>query len=139
MLENLVIKTRRYIETNFTKLDLPFVNKFPNSCCEIVSLLLGKIIIDEFPMKDVVFVKGTNTSRYEMHFWIEVGDLVFDITADQFENINSFVIGELPEVLIKRFDDLEKTEIIKALKINDLANNHSSVLEQISIEIRRQP
>jgi hypothetical protein len=138
LVEYLARTTRRYLKTNCKNLDLPFVHRFPVSCCEITSLLLGKILTDEFPMKKVVFVKGTNTSKYEMHFWIEVDDLVLDITADQFENIDSFVIGVLPEIIINRFDEVEKIGIIKELERNSLATKHIGIFEQISIEIRQE-
>ena len=138
MLEKLIIKTRQYLETNYMELNLPFIHQFPLNCCEITSLLLGKIIIDEYPMKEVYLAKPTNTSKYEMHFWIEVGNSAFDITADQFDEIKSVVIGKLPEIITQRFDSVERLIITKVLEINDFATRHFDELERISIEIRRK-
>ena len=89
-------------------------------------------------MTEVILAKGTNTSEYEMHFWIEADDLVFDITADQFDGINSVVIGELPEIIAQRFDSVERMKINNPLEINDFATKYFDELERLSIEICRQ-
>lgn len=66
---------------------------FPRNCCEIASLILGKILIDEYPEKEIVMVKAER-AEHGRHFWLKAEEKIFDITADQFEEIELPIIGE---------------------------------------------
>lgn len=58
---------------------------FPNGCCGIASDLLGRALI-ELGFANVVYVNGEQIidGREKSHAWIKVGDVIVDITADQF-------------------------------------------------------
>ena len=135
-MEELAKKTRQYLECNYKELNLHCVRRFPDGSCETSSLLLGKILKDIFPEKQVLFVKGTNSQKYEMHFWVEVGDQIFDITADQFEGITEPLFGEPSDIITRRFDDLEKMSISEALTTNNFATTRQTEFEFISKEVR---
>jgi hypothetical protein len=72
--------------------------KFPAGCCGDTAELLGSYLEDN-GLKDCFYVSGEaggGNSEIKTHAWIEQGDLVIDITADQFQ-----VMGEqFPSVYI---------------------------------------
>lgn len=63
--------------------------RFPISCCEIASILLYKVLLEE-GFKEFDIVEGANSS--ELHIWLENKDLVIDLTSHQFEGFNSPLI-----------------------------------------------
>ena len=132
----LVRKTRDYLEKNCKKLDLHCISRFPDGSCETSSLLLSKVLIEEFPEKKVLFVKGTDTIKYEMHFWVEVEDYIFDITADQFAGIKEPLWGKSSNRISERFDEVEKIGISEALKTNRFATTRREQLNKAASEIR---
>ncbi|MFA0710214.1 hypothetical protein AB4615_02140 [Vibrio splendidus] len=137
-MEKLARKTRKFLEDNCKELDLHIISRFPTNSCETTSLLLGKIISDKYPNKDVLFVKGTNSKKYEMHFWVEVDDYTFDITADQFPEMKAPLFGESSKVMLKRFDSLETMTIHQALIENDFANTKVDQFNSISAIVRNE-
>lgn len=66
------------------KLDaLPFhMKNFPRGCCGVVSELLGEYLNTEQGM-NAEYVCGVRDGA--SHAWLEQGDLVIDITSDQFD------------------------------------------------------
>ena len=135
-LKTLAKKLRSYFEANCRNLDLHIVSRFPKSSCETSSLVLGKILYDEFPEKEILLVKGTNTKKYEMHFWVEADGHTFDITADQFNGIEEPIYGLASSKIHKRFNCVEKIKISDALTTNSFATGCTDEFERISKEIR---
>jgi hypothetical protein len=135
-LKTLAKKLRSYFEVNCRDLELHIVSRFPKNSCETSSLVLGKILCDEFPEKEILLVKGTNTKKYEMHFWVEAGGHTFDITADQFSGIEGPIYGPASSKIYKRFNYIEKMKISEALAINSFATGCTAEFERISKEIR---
>ncbi|MDS1828853.1 hypothetical protein QX223_21455 [Vibrio vulnificus] len=135
-MKKLAEKLRCYLEENRKELDLHRVRLFPRGSCETTSLLLGKIIQDEYPNEDVYFIEGTNSSYYEKHFWIEVGSLTFDLTADQFDEVDAPSYGNPIKEIQTRFDKVEKQSIGEALRCNDYATGKIEEFARISTVIR---
>ena len=92
-IKQLAIKTRKYLEENCKSVDLHMVRRFPFNSCETTSLLLGKIIKSLYPSKNVYFVDGECKSGGGRHFWLEIDNLCFDLTADQFETVKAPFYG----------------------------------------------
>ncbi|MGJ8694191.1 MAG: hypothetical protein ACSHW0_17115 [Thalassotalea sp.] len=89
-LYNEAVKLRQQIELVKTE-NLPlFSSSFPINACKHSSLLfcyhLGLKGVD-YPLS-VIF--GISSTRHDEigHWWIEVGDLIIDLTADQFNLID---------------------------------------------------
>ncbi|MEZ8107298.1 hypothetical protein [Vibrio cortegadensis] len=135
-MKELAEKLRVYLKENRKELDLHRVRLFPSGSCETTSLLLGKIIQDEYPNEDIYFIEGTNSSKYEQHFWIEVGSLTFDLTADQFGEVDVPSYGNAINEIRTRFDKVEKKKISDALKSNDYATGKVEEFARISKVIR---
>jgi hypothetical protein len=74
-------RIRELFETG--SFDLPGFHSFPTNSCEGAALFLGKALKDRFPDDEVHYVTGEDESGAK-HFWVEVNDSVYDITADQF-------------------------------------------------------
>jgi hypothetical protein len=53
---------------------------------EGTSLFLGNILKELFPKSEVTYIKGYKPCG-EMHFWLSVDGLIFDVTADQFPEV----------------------------------------------------
>jgi hypothetical protein len=101
-----------------------------------VSLILGKVLSEEFPEHSVFLVKGTDPEPNEMHFWVEINDLALDITADQFEGINAPIYGIQQKQIIDRFKIIEKMHIKMALETNSFSTSRKLEFELISNEIK---
>ena len=91
------------------ELNLPFLHSFPKNCCEVVSFLLKFILEERCQGIDVHVFKGSNAEYTEHHFWCVVNGLIYDLTAQQFENIPSAVIGKdkLPVFISQHFVNTE--------------------------------
>lgn len=63
--------------------DYPFGYSYPQNCCESVSLILTYLLEAKYGLDNVQIIKGTN-HRHEHHLWVMVGDLIYDLTAQQF-------------------------------------------------------
>lgn len=128
---DLAQRTRIFFEENHRNLNLHFISNFPHNSCETSSLLLGKVLFDTFPQKHIFFVVGTNSSKFERHFWIEVQKRTFDITADQFENITKPIYGKTSQIITNRFDNIQKVPINEALNENKFATSRVEEFNQI--------
>jgi len=135
-MNKIALKLREFLIVNCKNLDLHRVRLFPHGSCETSSLLLGKILQDVFPMEDIYFVEGTNSQQNEQHYWIEVRDQVFDITADQFEEVNEPSFGNVIDHIQERFDVKERVKINMALLSNNYASGSTEEFSRISESIR---
>jgi hypothetical protein len=77
-------KLRVYFEKYHQDIELPFIQKFPVGCCEIVTLALA-LVISKNKISNNYFVgKGYDRTNDLWHFWFEDDGCIIDITADQF-------------------------------------------------------
>lgn len=88
-IRNLVVPFRNAIEICKNKLGIPFCT-FPKMCCGVTSVLLGYYLL-QYGFNDVVYVLGDNKDL-RSHAWIEIGEIIIDITATQFNEIHEDVI-----------------------------------------------
>lgn len=70
---------------------IPFLHNFPKDCCEHASYLLGAVIKELYPDISVLLVSG----KYKNinHFWLQVDNLLYDLTIDQFPGVSVPLIG----------------------------------------------
>ena len=69
------------------------VGRFPFNSCETTSLLFGKLIKSLDPSKNIFFIEGKCKNGGGRHFWLEIDNLCFDLTADQFKSVNAPFYG----------------------------------------------
>jgi hypothetical protein len=94
-IEKLASRLRRAL-VDLPRADLPFsMFCFPKGACGDTSLLLGAYLVDS-GIKDFHYICGERGSHEEntwtTHAWLAKGDLVVDITADQFSDAPAAVI-----------------------------------------------
>jgi len=58
---------------------------FPRGCCVITSHLLARYLIRDCVVKDVVNIVHGDHPQDGGHYWVQINDLIIDITADQFD------------------------------------------------------
>ncbi len=66
---------------------VPHIHSFPHNCCEIASLNFGDALESYFPSDEIILVGGRGEIFKGQHFWLELRDLVLDLTAHQFDDI----------------------------------------------------
>ena len=64
------------------------LSKFPHDCCKSASYMLGYALSKVFPPEDLRYVMGVGGR----HGWLECGEFLMDITADQFDDEDRTVI-----------------------------------------------
>lgn len=69
------------------------------------------------------------------HFWLKSGKKIYDITADQFEEVEFPIIGESFSPLVKKYKAYEVSEIRSELAENDFGI-HISIFSEISKTVR---
>ncbi len=65
---------------------IPFIHDFPKGACEITSYIYAKLLHEQMPCKDIKLVSGSYDG--ESHYWVNVNDLVYDLTFDQFKEVD---------------------------------------------------
>ena len=75
------------------------MTNYPRGCCDNCSEILGDYLISR-GLAPAVFVKAFKGKR--SHAWIEVGNLVIDITGDQFDGRPS-VFFDVPDTWVKKW------------------------------------
>lgn len=71
--------------------DLPTMKDFPRGSCGDASILLGQYLFDH-SLGLWEYVGGEREPDLHSHAWLELGGLIVDITADQFEDVGEPVI-----------------------------------------------
>ena len=80
------------------------VASFPKGVCGAICFLLGHYLRENgFPQAE--YVNGIRPSDGESHAWIEIGDIIVDITGSQFPEIPDDVIVTLDPVWHRQFSD----------------------------------
>lgn len=101
---------RSIYEEQREELGIPFFQEFPENCCEGASFFFGHIAQDMFPNETIEIVKGCrfHDNRDEYHYWVEINGGIFDLTADQFNNVGTPIFGEKTESSHLGFRELER-------------------------------
>jgi hypothetical protein len=86
--EQLGKAVRDVFEKHHDKLDdrLPFFYSFPLNCCQGASVVFGLLVVDLLGKQNVTVIKGTTRNRQVSHYWLEIDELVYDLTLDQFKD-----------------------------------------------------
>ena len=84
--------------------DYPFGYSYPKNCCESVSLILTYLLEEKYKLDNVRVFKGSKVCGYEHHFWVMVGDWIYDLTAHQFAGHDP-KIGVLADPLFFSYPD----------------------------------
>jgi len=113
--EALAIRIREYIQSNRSGIDAPFIQGFPRNCCESASMILGVIFDRCYPDKQIQLIESKAIFEQGMHFWIEVDELVYDITCDQFSRFSGPIIGGSRSSLSHYFSVFAETSVQKKL------------------------
>lgn len=124
-------KIRKLFELAQGSIDFPYFSGFPKNACEGASLFLGATLKEKYPESHIEYIKGYDENG-AIHFWLEVNAMVFDITADQFPEIEPPLFGVDHQPLASICRDIEKQEISDAFKASDVTNpvyKHSLMLE----------
>ena len=100
-------KIRLIFESHKEKVDLPHFYGFPENSCEGASCYLGFFLLKEFPSLKIEVIHGDNGCD-EHHFWVEVNGKIYDITVDQFLEVDSPVYEGLIHPLANRFKFTER-------------------------------
>ena len=92
-IRELAIRFREAIlKCDRTKLPLSLAD-FPTNSCSDASILLGTYFKDN-GVNGFILIKGKRGEggSLETHYWLEKGDMLVDITADQFKDINEEIV-----------------------------------------------
>ncbi|OUR63452.1 hypothetical protein A9Q74_01010 [Colwellia sp. 39_35_sub15_T18] len=92
-LNDIAKQFRDVFEAEHTNIKLPFFDDFPDNCCEGASCFLAFYFMAKFPKKDVFVIHGKSSDGYENHYWVEVDGLIYDLTADQFDEVDKPIFG----------------------------------------------
>ncbi|HIF9068998.1 TPA: hypothetical protein ACX6QT_001529 [Photobacterium damselae] len=103
-------KIRTIFELAKSNIDLPGFWNFPVGSCQGASLFLGKVIEESFPESAIEYVEATDNYG-EIHFWLTVDGHIFDITADQFPEVNEPIYGSTSSSLQAKFKNTVTTPI----------------------------
>jgi len=70
----------------------PIFREFPTGACGNASELLGHWL-ESRGVKDIWYVKGQRPD-VPSHAWLEIGDVVIDLTLDQFSGCENIYMGQ---------------------------------------------
>lgn len=100
---------RRFLEDNREAEWVRFfgASDFPHNCCEGTSCLLADVLEEAFGLTDVTVVEGYNRPDDERHYWVEAGGLIYDLTADQFDD-TSMIVGAAETPLAAQFPEIAR-------------------------------
>jgi len=125
-----------HLKKHKDSISLPFIHRFPSSCCEITTIILAVKLINSIPELNLYIVTGYAQPKDEWHFWIEVcNEKVIDITASQFPDIGEPIFGSPNPVLLKKFSDKNKKLANEFLQSNDMYLNNSTTIQMLCSEI----
>ena len=133
--KNISVSVMNHLKKHKQSIDLPFIHQFPNSCCEISTIILAVKLINTIPELNLYIVSGYDHPKNKWHFWIEVGENVIDITAGQFPNVGKPILGSPNPALLKKFCDIEKKIANEFLDSNDMYSTHFTIIQSLCSEI----
>ncbi|MEM5477139.1 hypothetical protein [Pacificibacter sp. AS14] len=98
----------RALSANCKDINSPFIHGYPWNCCELVAVHLGSVLRNANPHKEVQIVRAYNSSTDGLHYWVEMDNLVLDLTAHQFDEFWEPLVCKKPSPLENRFPDIER-------------------------------
>lgn len=89
-------------------IDAPLIHRYPFGCCEIVSTHWGLALQTEFPIFSIQIAQAYDRDNNEWHYWVELENIVLDLTAHQFDQYDAPLVVYIPSPLEKRFPDVKR-------------------------------
>lgn len=111
---DLDIASNFFVQNPDTK-EMPFMHSFPKNACERSAALLMVVLKKKYKNSQVALVRGRSRATGEMHFWLEIDNLVMDPTAHQFPEYSAPFVSSKPSPLEKQFP--------RDLELNNLHND----------------
>lgn len=112
-----IAKEMRIALEKASKLSSSLVMTFPNGCCGTASDFLSKYL--EQNGIRTTYVAGMKTNRIT-HAWLEYDDLIIDITADQFPEIDEKVLVSRNRHWYEQYERISRSEAYDFLDVNSL-------------------
>lgn len=113
LIRNLAESVLRCLENELSGFINSCHERFPHGCCDIASGLLYRALCNE-GYEDIFIIRGANKDNL-YHVWVEVDELVIDLTSHQFELFDKPMIlirkNEFPLNKIPFYSDTELTDI----------------------------
>lgn len=85
----------------------PYSHSFPRNACESVSMIFALLVEERFGVQAAI-IRGTDTKKYEHHFWVLAGGRIYDLTAQQFRGRQP-ILGAAVTPLARRFAEQQET------------------------------
>lgn len=101
-------RLRMFFEKEKETIGLPFFYSFPKNACEGSSCILGLLLMEKYPNLTVEIIHGYSEEPCEHHYWVEVENIIYDITADQFDEIESPIYGVVKHPMGQHFIPIER-------------------------------
>jgi hypothetical protein len=113
---------------------------FPRNSCDHASALLGRYFQEQG--FDVVYVNNGcrgGSSWKDSHAWLEIGDLIVDITADQFSDQTERVIVTTDHTWHSTFYGQRRQSVNDQLSFNNLlGRSYKQAYGEIKKELSKQ-
>ncbi|MBO1894214.1 hypothetical protein HNW13_000140 [Shewanella sp. BF02_Schw] len=133
-LSDFAIQFRAVLDTHSSSIGLPHFYNFPRNCCEGVSVYFAFYTMQMFPSVNVEVVHSRNSDD-EHHYWVEIDGLIFDLTADQFDECNAPIIAQASSPLENVFPICERSFASIAMCAYDAIDDEQKELVYKSIRI----
>ncbi|GMX64484.1 hypothetical protein Elgi_37530 [Paenibacillus elgii] len=133
----IAVKVRETIETidpNLFPEECQLRNTFPNGACGDSSMLLGKLLLDNFDV-DCDYVCGSSLlegHEQETHAWLGYKGYKVDITADQFDQIKDKAIVEQSHFLYDDYGENSRKRISESFP-DELISSYEIIKNRIYI------
>lgn len=95
---------------------ISYFPSFPRGWCGCVSRVLGAWLTDSFQDNEFFYICG---NRSGSHAWIEYGEIILDITADQFDDCDdAIIVKPNKESMFHRSFEIEDKHICHIEDVN---------------------
>ncbi|WCL50819.1 hypothetical protein [Leptospira sp. GIMC2001] len=128
---------RSAIEKIRKNLSVSFIN-FPRGSCGYATILLGTYLLEN-NLGQFFYTLGdyhSSNNEWSSHAWLQQGELIVDITADQFEEIEQKVIvtkdSTWHQNLKGKRQELADLNIYKGYAFNVLVNDYNLILDRMN-------
>ena len=116
-------------------------HEFPKGFCGDASILLSRYLKD---MQQGTFINVSgefnNNENFQSHAWLQKKNIIVDITADQFNEVNCPIIVTTDDTWYKQFNHLEKwgaiIENFKGPAKTNLLSSYKIIVSNIRKELR---
>lgn len=130
---------RKAIEQHLSEEPHNLLVRFPSGCCKTTSFLLARYL-HENGFDKLQYVYGwrnfSSKNRFS-HGWLQIGDLIVDITADQFELVNSSILVTFDRSFYLQFLPHRFFDYDSYMKFNEsYQTRHDEMYDSITSLIR---